>query len=184
MDVVANYKEIILNIDQFVRELDEQVREEAFRFLIRNLPETRNAGMLDKGVSAEGDAAGHEAEKILQRIANEASIPLERTTEVFAIKNGAVEVVDSSIPNDGPTDLLKKITLLSSYGNTIGRGIAKVELGLIYKNLKELNAATTAYSRDVKKSEGVKVLSDGVMLTVEGREKAKTFLKQILGLAA
>jgi hypothetical protein len=67
----------------------------------------------------------------------------------------------------------------------LGRGIAKVEVSTIYKNLKELKAATTSYSRDVKNADGVKVLADGmVMLAPDGRDKAQALLKGILKLGS
>lgn len=182
MDRFVEYKEKIIELDQFVRQLDESVRGEAFKFLLNTVSDIGDNELL-RNRSREASGIGDTEMKVLERLGKDADIPIDRVGEVFAVKDSVVEVVDCSIPNNGPADLVKKITLLSTYANTVGRGAARFDVLLIYKNVKNLNAATTSYSRDVKKTDGVKVLSDGTaILTPEGRGRAKLLLNQILRL--
>lgn len=184
MNVVERYKDDIRNIDKFVRSLDPAVRGEAFRFLLeRNVSRSPDEvpSKVDSFISGE---LGDEAQLGLKRISEDSGIPFGRLMEVYGYEDSSVQVIDSSIAHEGPTDLLKRITLLCTYGNIVGRRIAKVELSTIYKNLKSLRAATTSYSRDVKTTDGVKVVADGVMLPPAGREKAQAMLRRILKVNA
>jgi len=182
MNILSEYKDDILKIDAFVKTLDPAVRGEAFKFLVAQVvPPKGKHGITKLGAITE-EHPEDQAQRILEKLSVESAIPTERLMEVYTVKDSVVQVIDSSIPNDGPTDLLKKITLLCVYGNIIGRGLAKVDAPTIYKNLKTLNAATSAYSRDVKNTEGAKVLADGVMLTGNGREIAQELLRTILKL--
>jgi hypothetical protein len=184
MNVVEKYKDEIRKIDQFVRSLDPAVRGEAFRYLLERTVSSRPDEIAAKAESFISEELGDEAQLIFKRISQDSGVPFERLMEVFAYDDSSVQVIDISITHEGPTDLLKKITLLCTYGNIVGRRIAKVELSTIYKNLKTLKAATTSYSRDVKMTEGVKVVADGVMLPPAGREKAQAMLRQILTIGA
>lgn len=179
MDIIDRYKDDIMRIDSFVKTLDPAVRGEAFRILMEVTLRSRETSSktTDSGEPEPPD----QSDRILRRLSAESGIPVERLMEVYDVKDSVVYVIDSSIPNTGPTDFVKKITLLCSYGNIVGRGTAKVERSAIYKNLKELKAATTAYSRDVKATDGVKVLADRTaMLAPDGRQKAQALLKDIL----
>ena len=184
MDILEKYREQILKIDEFTKTLDPVVRGEAFRFLIEKaVPANRDESSLKSG-SLSSEGLGDDGQLVFRRLSEDASIPVERLMEVYVYEDSNVRVIDSSIANEGPTDLLQKITLLCTYGNIVGRKIAKVELPIIYKNLKNLRAETTSYSRDVKKADGVKVVANGVMLPPDGRDKAQAMLRQILKVSA
>lgn len=180
MDILENYKEQILKIDEFIRALDPAVRGEAFRFLIEKAVSSSRDESSLQSTSLSREGLGDDGQLVFRRLSEDSSIPVERLMEVYAYEESNVQVIDSSIANEGPTDLVKKITLLCTYGNIVGRRIAKAEFSTIYKNLKSLKAATSAYSRDVKGADGVKVVANGVMLPPDGREKARAMLGQIL----
>lgn len=180
MDVLKRYKEHMARIDQFVRGLDPAVRGEAFRFLMEKCLIADKDHASPKSVASSAEGLADEAEAVFQRLSEDSGIARDRLMEVFGYRDSTVQVIDSSIPSQGPADLLRKITLLCTYGNIVGRKIAKVEMSAIFENLKNLRAATTSYSRDVKKTDGVKVVTDGAMLPPDGREKAQTMLRQIL----
>lgn len=180
MDTIERYKNSILEIDKFVRELDPAVRGEAFRFLMEKAVPAGDRDLGGMRASTE-ERIDEQNERIMKKLSGESRIPIDRLMEVYVVNDSSVQVIDSSIPNEGPTDLVKKITLLCAYGNIVGTGRAKMDVSIVYKNLKDLRAATTSYSRDAKSAEGVKVLADGgVMLTPDGREKAQALLKEIL----
>lgn len=182
-ECLEQYKSDLVEIDTFVKTLDPAVRSEAFKFLLeKTLKHDRAAAGLNT-LSEQSLMEG--ADRILGKISVDSGIPVERLIEVYEVNDSEVHVIDSSLPNTGPADLAKKITLLCAYGNTVGKGIAKVEISTIYKNLRELKAATTAYARDVKSAEGVKIVAGKTataMLVPDGREKARLLLKQILKL--
>lgn len=184
MDPLEKYKEQILLIDKFVKDLDPAVRGEAFRFLLEKavLPTPDEPSLKSGSLSPE--ALLDEAEQVFRRLSEDSGVPAERLTEVYTYLDSSVQIIDSSIANEGPTDLVKKITLLCTYGNIVGRKIATVELSAIYKNLRNLKAATTSYSRDVKATHGVKVVATGVMLPPDGRENARAMLRGILKVSA
>lgn len=181
MDILDQYKERILKINEFVQALDPAVRAEAFKFLIGQGISPRHS-VPNKNLPNHEEKPDGRASAAFERLSVESGIPAERLMEVYSISDSEVQVVDSSIPNNGPTDLVKKITLLCAYGNIVGRKIVKLDRPTVYRNLKALKAHTTAYSRDVKHAEGVKVLADGLMLLPDGKEKAQALLKEILGL--
>ncbi|MGH7369850.1 MAG: hypothetical protein ACREIN_03075 [Candidatus Methylomirabilaceae bacterium] len=183
MDVLKRYKEHITRIDQFVRGLDPAVRGEAFRFLMEKCLITDKEHVSPKSVARSAEGLVEEAEVVFQRLSEDSGIAPDRLMEVYGYRDSTVQVIDSSIPNQGPADLLRKITLLCTYGNIVGRKIAKVEMSVIYENLRNLRAETTSYSRDVKKTDGVKVVTGGAMLPPDGREKAQTMLRQVLRIS-
>lgn len=183
MEVLERYKDHILKIDKFVRCLDPAIRGEAFRFLLERAVSTRRDEVSLKAENSASEKLVDETHLAFTRISEDSRIPVERLMEIYAIHDSGAKLIDTSIPHDGPTDLLQKITLLCAYGNIIGRKLVKVELSTIYENLKELNAHTTSYSRDVKRADGVKVLADGVMVPPEGRDKARAMLRQVLKMS-
>lgn len=182
MGVLERYKDDILRIDEFVRSLDPAVRGEAFRFLLGRATSTREDEASSKAERSIPEKLQEKSQLVFRRISEDSGVPVERLMEIYVVEDSGVSVIDSSIPNEGPTDLLKKVTLLCAYGNIVGRKIAKVDLARIYKNLKDLRADTTSYSRDVKKAEGVKVVTNGVMLPPDGREKGQSLLREILNI--
>jgi len=169
-----NLKKQLTKLNQFVKQFDPTIRAQVFELARPYFVESGASEGVQPSLSAQ-------ATNQLERISRDAGVQVERLSEVYSIQDGNVIVIDPSLPNSGPADLVKRIALLHVYGNVVGGPSAKVPLEGVYANLALLKAKTTAYARDVRKARGIKVVHDGVMVSDSGRELARDLLRRVVG---